>query len=275
MSHSETCYTQTFHYKKRFPELSKPVLYSQNVMRDRVEISIIIPAYNEAKRLPRTLNTIRDYLEKQPWSAEVIVVNDGSTDETGNVAKDFAADWNLLRLVENDGNFGKGYSVRHGAIQAKGEIVLFSDADLSAPVTEIPKLLEPILRNECEITFGSRGIDQSLIGVHQPRLRELSGKIFNLLVRCIAGLPYKDTQCGFKAFRRGPSLQIFKRQTVMGFGFDPEVLYIGRKRGLRMREIPVQWNHVEGTTVRFQRDSWKMAKDLFSIRWNDLRGKYD
>jgi dolichyl-phosphate beta-glucosyltransferase len=240
-----------------------------------VDVSIIIPAYNEANRLPATLNTIRDYLDKQAWNAEVIVVNDGSTDQTVSVVGNFSDRWNVLRLVDNWGNYGKGYSVRHGALQAAGKIVLFSDADLSAPVTEIPKLVVPILSNDCDIAFGSRGIDRSLIGVHQSKWRELSGMVFNLLVRLTIGLSFKDTQCGFKAFRREATLPIFQRQTIMGFGFDPEILYIGKKQGLRMKEIPVRWNHVDGTTVRFLKDSLKMFLDLLLIRWNDLRGKYD
>ncbi|MFN8005530.1 MAG: dolichyl-phosphate beta-glucosyltransferase [Terriglobia bacterium] len=238
------------------------------------DISLVIPAYNESFRLPGTLEIIRDYLQQQTWTAEVLVVNDGSTDQTVQVVEQFAAQWTALRLVDNHGNFGKGYSVRHGAMQARGEIVLFSDADLSAPVTEVPKLIEPIVQNECEITFGSRGIDRSLIGVHQSRLRELSGMLFNLMVRVVTGLPFKDTQCGFKAFRREVALPVFERQTIMGFGFDPEILYIGRKRGLRLKEIPVRWNHVEGTTVDFFQDSWRMLLDLLRIRWNDIKGSY-
>jgi len=240
-----------------------------------VDISIIIPAYNEANRLPGTLNTIRDYLDKQAWTAEVIVVNDGSSDQTVSVVENLLSRWSILRLVNNRGNYGKGYSVRHGALQAAGKIILFSDADLSAPVTEIPKLIGPILNNDCDIAFGSRGIDRSLIGVHQSQWREVSGMVFNLLVRLTIGLPFKDTQCGFKAFRREAALPIFQRQTIIGFGFDPEVLYIGRKQGFRMEEIPVRWNHVDGTTVRFLKDSLKMFLDLLLIRWNDLRGKYN
>jgi glycosyltransferase involved in cell wall biosynthesis len=244
-------------------------------MVNSLDISLVIPAYNEAARLPATLKSIRDYFEKQTWSAEVIVVNDGSTDQTVSVVEEFLPQWQNLRLVDNQGNYGKGYSVRHGALQAKGKIILFSDADLSAPMTEAPKLITPILRGECDLTFGSRGIDRSLIGVHQSKFRELSGMIFNLLVRLTIGLPYKDTQCGFKAFNREASLPVFERQTIMGFGFDPEVLYIGMKIGLRIREIPIRWNHVEGTTVRFLKDSLKMFLDLLLIRWNDLKGKYD
>lgn len=243
-------------------------------MPQPVDVSIIIPAYNEAKRLPATLHTMRDYLDKQAWKIEVLVVNDGSTDQTESVVRNFASRWSVLRLVNNQGNYGKGYSVRHGALQATGKIVLFSDADLSAPVTEIPKLIVPILSDNCDIALGSRGIDRSLIGVHQSKWRELSGMVFNLLVRLTVGLSFKDTQCGFKAFRREVTLPVFQRQTIMGFGFDPEILYIGRKRGLRLKEIPVRWNHVEGTTVRFLKDSLKMFLDLLLIRWNDLRGKY-
>lgn len=243
-------------------------------MRSAPQLSIIIPAYNEAKRISRTLDTLKKYLEDQGWRAEVIVVNDGSSDETAAVVESYRSRWNVLRLIDNGGNRGKGFSVRNGALGAQGDVILFTDADLSAPITEAPKLIDPIANGECDVTFGSRAVDRSLIGVHQSLFRETSGRIFNLFVQGLIGLPFKDTQCGFKAFRREITGPVFERQTIMGFGFDPEILYIAKKRGLRLREIPVRWDHVEGTTVRFLRDSCRMFLDLLRIRWNDLFRKY-
>ena len=244
-------------------------------MRSAPLLSIIIPAYNEAKRISRTLETLQEYLGSKGWAAEVIVVNDGSFDDTVAIVNAYISRWNALRLVDNGGNRGKGFSVRNGAQGAEGDIVLFTDADLSAPIAEAPKLIDPIANGECDVTFGSRAVDRSLIGVHQSPFRETSGRIFNLFVQGLIGLPFKDTQCGFKAFRRSAAGPVFERQTIMGFGFDPEILYIAKKRGLRLREIPVRWDHVEGTTVRFLRDSCRMFLDLLRIRWNDLCGKYE
>jgi glycosyltransferase involved in cell wall biosynthesis len=243
-------------------------------MRPTPQLSIIIPAYNEAKRISRTLETIQKYIEGKSWGAEVIVVNDGSSDETAAVVESYRSQWKALRVIDNGGNRGKGFSVRNGALGAQGDVILFTDADLSAPITEAPKLIDPIVNGECDVTFGSRAVDRSLIGVHQSPFRETSGRIFNLFVQGLIGLPFKDTQCGFKAFRRSAAGPVFERQTIMGFGFDPEVLYIAKKRGLRLREIPVRWDHVEGTTVRFLRDSCRMFLDLLRIRWNDLCRKY-
>jgi glycosyltransferase involved in cell wall biosynthesis len=261
-------------YKKRFEALSKLVIYSLVAMRASPRVSVVIPAYNEAKRIPQTLRIVREHLESNGCNAEVIVVNDGSSDETVSAVEDLRSRWNCLRLVQNPGNQGKGYSVRSGVLQACGDVILFTDADLSAPIKEMSKLVEPILKGEYDMTFGSRAVDRSLIGVHQPLFRETSGRIFNLLVQAFIGLPFKDTQCGFKAFRREAAVPVFQRQTIMGFGFDPEILYIARKRGLRLLEVPVHWDHVEGTTVRFLSDSYEMFLDLLRIRWNDLCGRY-
>ena len=243
-------------------------------MRPAPQLSIVIPAYNEAKRISRTLETLRKYLEGTNWTAEVIVVNDGSSDETAAIVESYRDQWNALRLIENGRNRGKGFSVRNGALRAQGDVVLFTDADLSAPITEAPKLIDPIANEVCDVTFGSRAVDRSLIGVHQSPFREISGRIFNLFVQGLIGLPFKDTQCGFKAYRRNVVGPVFERQTIMGFGFDPEILYVAKKRSLRLREIPVRWDHAEGTKVRFLKDSCRMFLDLLQIRWNDLCGKY-
>jgi glycosyltransferase involved in cell wall biosynthesis len=243
-------------------------------MRSPPRLSIIIPAYNEANRISRTLEALQNYLDGNSWGVEVIVVNDGSSDETATIVESCRSHWDALRLIDNGRNRGKGFSVRNGALAAQGDVILFTDADLSAPISEAPKLIEPIANGECDVTFGSRAVDRSLIGVHQSLFRETSGRIFNLCVHGLTGLPFKDTQCGFKAFRRSAAGPVFERQTIMGFGFDPEILYIAQKRGLRLREIPVKWDHVEGTTVRFLRDSCRMFLDLLRIRWNDLCRKY-
>jgi dolichyl-phosphate beta-glucosyltransferase len=243
-------------------------------MPEQPTVSIVIPAYNEAKRISQTLQAIRDYIERNECKAEVIVVNDGSSDQTIAVVEEYVRRWAALRLIQNPGNRGKGFSVRNGALQARGQVILFTDADLSAPIAEMPRLLEPILQKGYDVTFGSRAVNRSLIGIHQSLLRETSGRIFNLFVQALINLPFKDTQCGFKAFRREAAVPVFQRQTIMGFGFDPEILYIAKKRGLRLLEVPVRWNHVEGTTVRFFSDPCNMFMDLFRIRWNDLTGKY-
>jgi dolichyl-phosphate beta-glucosyltransferase len=243
-------------------------------MPESPSLSIVIPAYNEAERLPQTLRTIREYLQQHSLAAEVIVVDDGSADNTAMLVEDFSNSWECLRLVGNLQNRGKGFSVRNGALQARGDLILFTDADLSAPISEMPRLLEPLIRNEADITFGSRAVDRSLIGVHQSLMRETSGRIFNFLVQLLISLPFKDTQCGFKAFRRQAAIEVFKRQTIPGFGFDPEILYIAKKHQFRLLEVPVHWDHVEGTTVRFITDSTNMLLDLMRIRWNDIVGKY-
>jgi len=244
------------------------------LMASMPQISIVIPAYNEASRIIPTLDMLRQYLRENGWCAEVVVVNDGSEDATAEIVEKFSAQWNLVRLIQNPGNCGKGFSVRNGALQATGDIVLFTDADLSAPISEMPKLVDPILKGECDVSFGSRALNRSLIGVHQSKLREFSGRIFNIFVQVLTGLNFKDTQCGFKAFRREAMIPVFQQQRITDFGFDPEILYIAKERGLRLKEIPVHWNHVEGTTVRFLNDSLKMFFDLWLICWNDLTGKY-
>jgi glycosyltransferase involved in cell wall biosynthesis len=179
-----------------------------------------------------------------------------------------------LRLLTNDPNRGKGYSVKRGITEARGEIALFTDADLSSPITEAPKLIDPIAQDQADLTFGSRALNRELIGVRQPLFRDLGGRVFNLLMRSITGLRFKDTQCGFKAFRRELALPVLRLQTIEGFGFDPEVLYIARKRGLRLLEVPVAWNDSPDSRVRYLRDSAKMFGDLILIRVNDLAGRY-
>jgi glycosyltransferase involved in cell wall biosynthesis len=213
-------------------------------------LSIVIPAYNEEKRIGPTLDEVLRYLKTQAYRAEVIVVDDGSSDSTARHVSErmsrYRESGHELRVLINTPNRGKGYSVKRGLTNASGEILLFSDADLSSPITEAPKLIDPIAEGRADVTFGSRALNPELIGVHQPRMRELGGAVFNLCLRTITGLKFKDTQCGFKAFRREAALPVFSLQRVERFGFDPEVLYIAKKQGNRLLEVPVVWNHCEG-----------------------------
>lgn len=242
-------------------------------------LSIVIPAYNEEKRIGRSLDDVLSFVKAQPYLAEVVVIDDGSSDETASrVASkidDYHEAGHELRVLTNTPNRGKGYSVKRGLTEARGEIVLFSDADFSSPITEAPKLIDPIATGHADVTFGSRALNREMIGVRQPLLRDFGGRVFNFFMKTITGLKFKDTQCGFKAFRREPALPVFKLQSIERFGFDPEVLYIARKRGLRLLEVPVVWNDSEGTKVSFFSDSIKMFTDLIRIRLNDLAGRYD
>jgi dolichyl-phosphate beta-glucosyltransferase len=240
------------------------------------ELSIIIPAFNEGARLARGLTRIREYFDRRPGglaSIEIIVVDDGSTDDTAKIAQDWARDLPSLRLISNGENRGKGYSVKHGVLLASGRIALFTDADLSSPIEESEKLLQGIAAGN-DIAIGSRALDRSLIFGRQSRFREIAGMIFNAWVRIFTGLPFQDTQCGFKAFVRERSVVIFKNQRIERFGFDPELLFLARRHGLRTVEIPVRWAHDPGTKVHMVRDSLRMFGDLIYIRWNSLIGRY-
>jgi dolichyl-phosphate beta-glucosyltransferase len=236
------------------------------------DLSIIIPSYNEELRLPATLRQIADYIRSANRTVEVIVVDDGSRDKTIAVAEQFKSEIPNLRVVSNGENRGKGYSVRHGMQEACGEIVLFTDADLSAPIAEVEKLL-PAMKDH-DVAIGSRAVDRSLITVHESYFREFAGIVFNKIVRLILRLPFVDTQCGFKAFRREKCKIIFEQQTIERFGFDPELLYLARHHGLHSIEIPVRWGHSPATKVSMMRDSIQMFVDVFAIRWNSLTGKY-
>jgi glycosyltransferase involved in cell wall biosynthesis len=236
------------------------------------DLSIIIPSYNEESRLPDTLERIAAYLSDSGREAEVLVVDDGSKDGTAAVADYFRIKLPTLRVVSNGVNRGKGYSVRHGMQEARGRVALFTDADLSAPIEEAGKLIDAL--DTYDVAIGSRAMDRSLISVHESPFREFAGIIFNKIVRMILWLPFVDTQCGFKAFRRERCSIIFEQQTIERFGFDPELLYLARHHGLRAVEIPVRWGHSPATKVSMLRDSIQMFIDVFTIRWNSLRGRY-
>lgn len=237
------------------------------------DLSIVIPSYNEELRLPATLERIAEYLATIALRTEVVVVDDGSRDRTAAVAESFRSKLPGLRVLSNGSNRGKGYSVRHGMLEACGDIVLFTDADLSAPIEESDKLVAA-LKQGYDVAIGSRAMDRSLISTHESLFREFAGIIFNKIVRVVLRLPFVDTQCGFKAFRRDRCRIIFEQQRIEGFGFDPELLYLARHHGLKSIEIPVRWGHSPATKVNMLSDSMKMFVDIFAIRWNALRGRY-
>jgi glycosyltransferase involved in cell wall biosynthesis len=236
-------------------------------------LSIVIPAYNEEQRLPATLERILQWAATAPLPlGEIVVVDDGSRDGTAALVESgkFGP---LVRVLRNPGNRGKGYAVRNGMLSAAGDWILSTDADLSAPIEEVAKLIEAARREQAVIAIGSRALDRSLIQVHQPLLREYSGRAFNLVMRLATGLPFRDTQCGFKLFRRDAAREIFKRQIEDGFSFDVENLVIARVLGLKAVEVPVVWSNVEGTKVSMAQ-GMKSFADLLRIRWNAIAGKY-
>ncbi len=238
-------------------------------------ISIVVPAFNEEQRLPATLTAILEYLRSHDWRQyEILVVNDGSRDGTARVVSEFAARAPAVFLLENPGNRGKGFSVRHGMLKARHDWVLFTDADLSAPIEELGKLAGAARAANAAVAIGSRAVDRSLIEVHQSVFRETAGRIFNLLMRLSTGLPFHDTQCGFKLFRADAARDVFRRQVIDRWGFDAEALFIARKLGYHIVEVPVRWSHAEGTKIRMLSDSANMFLDLLRVRWYSLRGLY-
>lgn len=236
-------------------------------------LSIVLPAYNEAARIGASLDKITDYAQHHAWTVEVIVVNDGSTDNTADIVRQYTVQHPWLRLIDNPGNRGKGFSVRNGMLHARGDILLFSDADLSSPIEEADKLIAAIQAG-ADVAIGSRWVRKELQVVPQPLRRQILGRMFNLALRLVLGLNFKDTQCGFKAFRRSAAELVFTQQQVETWGFDPELLYLAKKAGLRIVEVPVCWAHSEGTRLHPLRDGIRMFAQLFQIRWNAIRGKY-
>ena len=242
-----------------------------------LSLSIVVPAYNEGERLGKSLRTIVSYLSDYPAQSELIVVDDGSADNTAEVARQELAHANNVHtsVISYKSNLGKGRAVRLGLKASRSEIALFPDTDLSTPITEAPKLIEPIERGECDVAFGSRAIDRSLIGVHQSWRREQGGRVFNLAVRLATGLPFWDTQCGFKAFRMSACRPLIEGATIDRFGFDVELLYLAYRAGLKLKEIPVRWDHAEGSKINLASDSLQMLGEVGRIRQQARRGVYD
>lgn len=241
------------------------------------ELTIVVPAFNEAARLGGTLSKILEYLNQTFKSSELIVVDDGSRDDTAASAESsFASPGTVsARVIRYEENRGKGYAVRLGLLAAGAEVALFSDADLSTPITEAPKLVDPIRRGDADLTFGSRALDRQLIGVHQPWRREQGGRLFNLIVRVATGLPFWDTQCGFKAFRMGTCRPLIEAAQIDRFGFDVELIYLAHLAGLGLREVPVRWDNDAASKVSVIRDSFQMVGEVQRVRRAAARGGYD
>src|SRR5215211_2493135 len=234
-------------------------------------LSIVIPAYNESARIGKTLREVVAYLGGQPGGGEVVVVDDGSKDDTARVAETVFAETRSRRVETNR---GKGHAVRTGLLAARHAVAAFFDADLSMPVTETPKLVEPVRSGQYDVVFGSRALDRKLIGTHQPWTREQSGRVFNFVMRRLTGLPFKDTQCGFKAFRMDVCRPVVEGALIDRFGFDVELLFIAHRAGLRMLEYPVRWDDVAGGSVSF-RTGLQGFGELNEVRRNAARGLYD
>lgn len=235
--------------------------------------TIVIPAYNERERLNESIPRVLEYVNSRSLDAEVIVVNDGSTDDTASIVRQYAAGDQRVILVENPGNRGKGYSVRNGMLHARGAAALFTDADLSSPITEADKLFTALAEG-ADVAIGSRWLQRELQTERQPLLRQLYGRLFNLGLRIVLGLNYKDTQCGFKAFNRRAIDLVFTRQQIERWGFDPELLYLAKRFRLKTVEIPVEWAHDHRSKISPLRDGLRMGMEVLKVRWNGWLGRY-
>ena len=241
------------------------------------DLSIIVPAFDEEERVGSSIEKILRYLADSRTDAELIVVDDGSRDQTSQTARSAldSAPGTAGRVIRYEENRGKGFAVKTGLQAATAAIALFTDADLSTPIAEAAKLVDPIRAGEFDVTFGSRALDRSLIGTHQPWRREQGGKVFNLLVRTMTGMPFWDTQCGFKAFNMNKFRPLLELMRIDRFGFDVEFLYVAQLHGLRLEEIAVRWDHDERTKVDVFRDSRRMFNEVRQIRRNAKQGRYN
>jgi glycosyltransferase involved in cell wall biosynthesis len=239
-----------------------------------IRYSLILPAFNESARLGPGLEKALAFIREHDWSAEIVVVDDGSTDGTAQIVRQLMQNAPELRLLQNPGNRGKGFSVRNGMLNARGEILLFSDADFSSPVAEAVKLIAAI-ESGSDVAFGSRWLLAETQTRRQSLLRQFVGRGYNVLARLLLGLPYNDTQCGFKAFTRRAAEIVFTRQQIERWGFDPELLFIARKFGLRITEVAVEWANDDRSKVNPISDGLKMFWELLRIRANSLLKRYD
>src|SRR5471032_1450554 len=239
----------------------------------RPRYSIVVPAYNERARIGYTLEQLLEYLRAQKWSAEIVVVDDGSRDETFSFVSQMAEENPELRIIQNAGNQGKGYAVRNGMLNARGEILLFTDADLSSPISEAPALFAA-LEKGADVAIGSRWLDPSLQFQRQSLKRQIMSRTFNLFTRALLAFPYHDTQCGFKAFTRRAAEMIFPLQRITRWGFDAEIIYLAHHLKLMVAEVPVAWGHDERSTLHPWRDGFYMGLDTLKIRWFSLTDGY-
>jgi dolichyl-phosphate beta-glucosyltransferase len=248
-------------------------LHDSELQPAQPKYSIVIPAYNERARIGSTLEQVLEHLHEQKWNAEIVVVNDGSRDDTANYVSQFAAEHPQVRLIENPGNQGKGYAVRNGMLNARGQVLLFTDADLSSPITEAAKLFDAMEKG-ADVAIGSRWLDPSLQFQRQSLKRQIMSRTFNLFTRAVLTFPYHDTQCGFKAFTREAAKKIFPLQRITRWGFDAEIIYLAHHMKLKVAEVPVTWGHDEGSKIHPWRDGMYMGIDTLKIRWNSLTGGY-
>lgn len=232
-----------------------------------------MPAYNERNRIGGTLDQILNHLQAQHWDAEIVVVDDGSRDDTLALLNRIAGEHPRVRVLQNPGNQGKGYAVRNGMMNARGEILLFTDADLSSPISEASKLFAA-LEQGADVAIGSRWLDPSLQFQRQSLQRQALSRLYNIFLRAVLLFPYRDTQCGFKAFTRRAAEKIFPQQRIARWGFDPEILFLAHRMGLKVAEVPVRWGHDEGSKIHPVRDGLRMATDTLKVRWNAMRGRY-
>ena len=243
-------------------------------MTQPIFLSVVIPAYNEETRIVRTLERISHYLACQSYASELIVVDDGSVDQTVPVVLNLLKNLEQGTLLQNGRNRGKGYSVRQGVLASCGQYVLFSDADLSTPIEEVDKLLRAV-REDYDIAIGSRGLRSSHVQVHQPWYREYMGKTFNLILRVLGLSQFHDTQCGFKCFRGDVARELFALQTLHHYSFDVELLLLAHMRRYRTLEVPVQWHNEPNSRVHAIKDSARMLADVINIRYKMLTGHYE
>jgi glycosyltransferase involved in cell wall biosynthesis len=236
-------------------------------------LSIVIPAYNEEARIDASLERVLHCMEERGWDAEVLVVDDGSEDTTASIVEAWMDRYAQVHLIKNPGNRGKGHSVRNGALQAAGDIVMFTDADLSSPMVEAERLIAA-LQAGADVAIGSRWLDRRRQTIQQPIYRQVFGRCFNTVTRTVIGLPFKDTQCGFKAFTRDAAQIVFRLQTIERWGFDPELLFIAGKLGYEVVEVPVTWGHDERSRISYLKDGTKMLEEMAIIRLNSAAGRY-
>ena len=245
-------------------------------MQARPHLSVVIPAYNEERRIRESLLKLGEYLRAFPGGSEVVVVDDGSVDRTAAIVEEAARSLEptTLTLLRNGKNRGKGYSIKHGVLLCSGEYVLLSDADFSTPIAQLPELMRRLEEGGPAMAIGSRGLPGSRVETRQPAWREAMGRTFNRLVRLLTGLPFRDTQCGFKLMRREAVLPLFRAARVERFAYDVEILYLARVAGIAVAEVPVLWRNAPGSKVNALHDSLDMMKDVLMILWRDRRGRY-
>ena len=235
-----------------------------------MHLSIIIPAYNEENRIGNSLRKIFRYLKEQDHDFEIIVIDDGSNDKTLNLLTEYSQEFPNLIVLKNEINYGKGYSVKRGILKSRGDIVLYADADLSTPIEEMEKLLN-WLDKGYQISIGSRDLPGSKIKKHQAWYREFMGRAFNKIIRIILDLDFRDTQCGFKCFKRSAALEVFNSMKLDGFSFDVEILFIAKKRGFKVKEVPVTWYDSPESKVKIIRDSSIMLWDVLKLRFDSFK----